>query len=447
MRKDWTFCDGDGGLGGNGTNGSYGSHVSHESHRSYSSPPSRRSVLAFGSLGLLGLLGFRRSALAQVGLSQSTGNRDLLVVVFLRGGMDGLNAVPPYGEDAYHRLRPNLALSGPKGSGDRAIDLDGFFGLHPSLGPLLPLYQDGRLGIIHAVGSGDQTRSHFEAMSAMERGLPNASSGAASGWLARYLSATQTESDSPLRAVALGPMLPDSLRGGLAGNAIRSVADFRLGGSEDRASRFERLLKLAYAEGEDEAKRAGRDTLLVLESLKKVELEKTGAFGYPQSELGEGLRQVALLAKAGVGLEVATLDKGGFDTHVAQGVGTGWLAGLLDDVAKSLVAFEKDMGERMKRTTVVVMTEFGRRAYENTPLGTDHGRGSAMFLLGGSVQGGKVHGKWPGLEKDQLEDEGDLRVTTDYRNVLAEILDRRMAYPGSTELFEGLRPENVGLVI
>lgn len=444
MRKDWTFCNGNGSL--NGDQADDKSCKSYEVDASAPEPPpSRRSVLALGSLGILGLLGLRPSALAQVGLSPDAESKDLLVVVFLRGGMDGLNAVPPYAEDAYHRLRPTLALSGPKGTGDRCLDLDGFFGLHPSLAPFLPLYRDGRLGIVHAVGSGDQTRSHFEAMSAMERGLPNATAGAASGWLARYLSATQSDTDSPLRAVALGPMLPDSLRGGLAGNAIRSVADFRLTGETTRASHFEKVLKLAYAEGGDEAQRAGRDTLKVLDALKNIQTEATGS-GYPNSELGEGLRQVALLAKAGVGLEVATLDKGGFDTHVAQGVGTGWLAGLLDDVAKSLVAFDADMGERMRRTTVVVMTEFGRRAYENTPLGTDHGRGSAMFVLGGAVQGGRVHGQWPGLERDQLEDEGDLRVTTDYRNVLAEILERRLAFPRSAELFEGLRPEKVGLV-
>ena len=444
MQRDWTFCDGEGRLGTDSrTLNTYVSDKSSQSDALTSS--TRRSVLALGSLGILGLLGLRRSALAQIGLSPTDESRDLLVVVFLRGGMDGLNAVPPYGEDAYHRLRPTLALASPKGTGDRAIDLDGFFGLHPSLAPFLPLYQEGRLGIIHAVGSGDQSRSHFEAMSAMERGLPNATAGAASGWLARYLSATQSDTDSPLRAVALGPMLPDSLRGGLAGNAIRSVADFRLAGNVSRGEHFEKMLRLAYADGNDEAQRAGRDTLKVLDALKKVETSATGST-YPTSELGEGLRQVSLLAKAGVGLEIATLDKGGFDTHVAQGAGTGWLAGLLDDVAKSLVAFERDMGERMKRTTVVVMTEFGRRAYENTPLGTDHGRGSAMFLLGGSVKGGKVYGEWPGLEKHQLEDEGDLRVTTDYRHVLAEVLERRMAFPRSEELFEGLRPQSVGLV-
>jgi len=397
-------------------------------------------------LGVLGLFGLGRSALAQIGLSSSAEDRDLLVVIFLRGGMDGLNAVPPYGEDAYHRLRPNLALAAPKGTGDRAIDLDGFFGLHPSLAPLLPSFRDGQMAILHAVGSGDQSRSHFEAMSAMERGLPNALTGAGSGWLARYLSATQAADDSPLRAVALGSMLPDSLRGGSAGNAIRSVSDFKLAGDASSRERFERLLKVVYAQGDDESSHAGRDTLRVLDALKSVDAAKTGRYGYPEGELGEGLRQVALLAKAGVGLEVAALDKGGFDTHVAQGVGTGWLAGLLDDIARSLVAFQADMGDRMKRTTIVVMTEFGRRAYENTPLGTDHGRASAMFLLGGAVKGGKVYGKWPGLEIDQLEDEGDLRVTTDYRNVLAEILERRMGFSQSAGLFEGLRPAPVGLV-
>jgi uncharacterized protein (DUF1501 family) len=438
MKRDWTFCDGEGRL-----------------DRQASPPPttnvlpdgvSRRRALALGGLGILGLLGLKRSALGQVSLSRDAEERDLLVVVFLRGGADGLNMVPPHAEDDYYRLRPNLALASPKRASaspaERAVDLDGFFGLHPALGPLLPDYREGRMAVVHAVGSADQSRSHFEAMSAMERGLPNAISGAASGWLARYLTDSQVAGDSPLRAVAIGPMLPDSLRGGLGGSAIQSVSDFKLSGPG--AQRLASLLKVAYAEGKDEAQRAGRDTLRILESLSKLDPGAYGgAAGYPASELGEGLKQVAMLAKAGVGLEVACLDKGGWDTHIAQGVASGWLAGLLQDVAASLQAFQKDMGPRMKRTTVVVMTEFGRRAYENTGLGTDHGRASVMLLLGGGVRGGKVFSDWPGLAQDRLED-GDLRVTTDYRSVLAEVLERRMAHMGAEALFEGLRPGGIG---
>lgn len=445
MRSDWTFCNGEGGLG---------ERVNDESRRAktHRSPVegavSRRSVLGLGSIGLLSFLASRRSALAQVGLSPDSENRDLLVVVFLRGGADGLNVVVPYADPDYHRARPSLRLLGPKDSGaaaDRVLDLDGFFGLHPALAPLLPAYRDGRMAVVHAVGSGDQSRSHFEAMSAMERGLPNAVSGAASGWLARYLTASQSNSDSPLRAVALGPILPDSLRGGVAGSSIQSVADFRLAANSESAKSFERLLKVAYATGEDEAHRAGRDTLRILDALAKLNPKASAGGAYPNSDLGEGLKQVAMLAKAGVGLEVAALDKGGWDTHVAQGSSTGWLAGLLDDLAKSIAAFSEDMGDRMERTTLVVMTEFGRRVQENTGLGTDHGRASMMLLLGGGIRGGKVHADWPGLREDQLEGPGDLRVTTDYRHVLAEILEKRMGFADSAEIFEGLRPLSLSL--
>ena len=301
------------------------------------------------------------------------------------------------------------------------------------------------MAVVHAVGSADQSRSHFEAMSAMERGLPNAVSGAASGWLARYLTETQADGDSPLRAVSLGPILPDSLRGGVGGSAIRSVEDFRITGRG--AGEFEKLLKLAYAGGDDEAQRAGRDTLRILDSLAKLDpKDYRGKAGYPGGDLGEGLKQVAMLAKAGVGLEVACLDKGGWDTHFAQGGSTGLLAGLLDDLARSLVSFSNDMGERMKRTTVVVMTEFGRRAYENSTLGTDHGRASMMLLVGGGVKGGKVYADWPGLEEHQLED-GDLRVTSDYRTVLSEVLERRMHFGSPDRIFEGLRASSIGLCV
>lgn len=439
MRKDWTSCDGHGRL-------DEPARVPH--HITEIPTVSRRSALALGSIGLLGFFANRQSALSQVALSPQAESRDLLVVIFLRGGADGLSVVPPHGDDAYHRGRPTLGLDAPKGSAataDKAVDLDGFFGLHPTLAPLLPEFREGRMAVVHAVGSADQSRSHFEAMSAMERGLPNAVSGAASGWLARYLTETQADGDSPLRAVSLGPILPDSLRGGMSGSAIRSIEDFRITGRGARE--FERLLKLAYAGGDDEAQRAGRDTLRILDSLGKLDpKDYRGKSGYPGGDLGEGLKQVAMLAKAGVGLEVACLDKGGWDTHFAQGGSTGLLAGLLDELARSLVSFSNDMGERMKRTTVLVMTEFGRRAYENSTLGTDHGRASMMLLVGGGVKGGKVYADWPGLEEHQLE-EGDLRVTTDYRTVLAEVLNRRMGFESTDRIFEGLRAQSLGVCV
>ena len=398
---------------------------------------SRRNVLRGVALGGISWLTGIPSALANLTVRPKS-ERDTLVVLFLRGGADGLNIVVPYGEDAYHRSRPSLGLGAPNGArlGDRTLDLDGFFGFHPALAPILPLYKDGHLACIHAIGSGDGTRSHFEAMSAMERGLNNLGPGSSTvnGWIARYLNETADPTDSPLRAVAIGDVMPDSLRGAISASALAELNDYKLNGSPT----FQKGLESRYASGADEMAVAGRETLDVLRTLNRLDYKgyrPQGGATYPTSDLGNGLRQVAFLQKAEVGLEVAFLDKGGWDTHVAQGGSTGWQAGLLTDVAQSLQAFAADMGSRMNRTTVIVMTEFGRRAYENSGLGTDHGRGSVMFALGGHVLGGKVHSQWPGLEEHQLEGPGDLRVTTDYRRVLAEALSKRMGVTAPGAIF------------
>lgn len=394
-----------------------------------------------------------KSALAQVAVrpEAEAAEGNVLVVIFLRGGADGLNVVVPYGEDAYHRARPTLRLRSPKeSSGDRALDLDGFFGFHPSLAPILPLYKDGRLAVFHAVGSNDETRSHFEAMNAMERGLAQQNDGVSSGWLARHLQATPSAKATPLRAVAFGSTMPDSLRGATQALALQSLYDFRLdGGDADRAKLLASALSMAYAQEGDEMSLAGRETLRVLDqlnSLKPNDYQPAGGASYPDTGLGQGMKQTAFLIKAGVGLEVACLDMGGWDTHVAQGAGTGWQAGLLAEVAQCMAAFHADLGAKNARVTTVVQTEFGRRLNENTGLGTDHGHGSFMFLMGGGVQGGKVYGDWPGLEKHQLTGPGDLVVTTDYRNVLAELLQKRHENHGLASVFPGLRPSFTGVL-
>lgn len=404
--------------------------------------PSRRSLLVGAALGAIAWAS-NRSALSQVAIDPSSSDRGVLVVVFLRGGADGLNIVVPHAEDAYYRSRPSLGI-------DRRslIDLDGFFGMNPALGPLGKHFEEGRLAILHAVGSGDQTRSHFEAMNAMERGLPDVRQGSASGWLARHLSATEPASPSPLRAVAFGSIMPDSLRGGTTAIAIESLQDFRLMIPQDAAAEtIQAHLRELYRTGSDEMAVAGRETLDVLDTLNRLapsEYRPSGGARYPDSDLGQGLRQVALLIRARIGLEVAALDKGGWDTHVAQGATAGWLTYLLEDLGQSLDAFATDLGPAMKDVTLVVMTEFGRRVAENGGLGTDHGRASMMMVLGGGIRGGKVLGEWPGLEPEALEGPGDLRVTTDYRSVLAEVLQRS----GKVDLrstFPGLEPRPVGL--
>lgn len=406
-----------------------------------------------GALTTLVWAADRRMALTNLTVrpSKEDSDRDVLVVLFLRGGADGLNIVIPYAEDAYHRNRPTLRLAAPNdrtaGKADRALDLDGFFGLHPALAPLLSLFHSGHIALVHACGSGDQTRSHFEAMATMERGLPNEQPGPASGWLARHLMTTRNTNASPLRAVAFSHVMPDSLRGATHVTAMESLAEFRLtlprmdGKITQEAWRS--TLADLYQEGKDAVSYAGRETLAVLETLNRIDpanYRPANHAVYPDSALGNSLKQVALLIRAQVGLEIACLDRGGWDTHVAQGSAGGWLATQLEDVGRSLAAFATDLGATMNDVTVVVITVFGRRLPENSGLGTDHGRGGVMMLLGGGVRGGKVYTDWPGLEKHQLETPGDLRVTTDYRDVLAEVVTQRLHNERMTEVFPGHHP-------
>lgn len=416
---------------------------------------SRRGLLTGGLMSAVWWT-TQGTALADLTLSPKGRDAHRLVVVFLRGGADGMNIVAPVGADAYHRARPTLALAAANdlkaSAGDRVIDLDGFFGLNPAMKSLLPLYRDGNLGVVHAVGSGDQTRSHFEAMATMERGNSTIRGAAASGWLARHLAALPADGTSPLRAVAFSSVMPDSLRGATSVMALESLAEFQLklaGVAEGRKDALMKELRALYSSGEgDTIERAGLETLDLLGTLNRLDpaaYRPDSGAKYPDSELGKGLRQVAFLAKADVGLEVAFLDRGGWDTHVAQGSSTGYMALGLTDVADSVSAFTRDLGAEMKRTTLVVMSEFGRRLQENGGLGTDHGRGGVMFVAGHGLNGGKVHGKWPGLEEKDLDEVGDLRVTTDYRDVLSEILAKRVGNRDTASVFPGHAARAVGV--
>jgi len=365
---------------------------------------------------------------------------DLLVVVFLRGAADVLNILVPHGEEAYYRLRPTLGIPRPDdiraSPAERTIDLDGFFGLHPALGDLLPAWQAGHLAPIHAVGSPDESRSHFRAMELMERGAKD-ERGPATGWIGRHLASLDNGNRSPLRAIGLGEQTQLSLRGPLPVSALRSIADFHLGGDLEMASRMAAALQAVY-QNDPELGAIGQDTLEMLDTLSRLNPLSYQAGGnafYPESEFGLGLKQVAMLSKAEVGLEVAAIDLGGWDTHFAQGGGQGQMARLLTDLGAGLAAFYNDLQDQHDNLSVVVMSEFGRRAYENASLGTDHGHGSAMFLLGGAVRGGVVHGDWPGLADGQLFGPGDLAVTIDYRDILTELLQKRMQNPDAANVF------------
>ncbi len=432
MRKDWFSCDGNGSVAG-------------PRPEPRDVGPSRRGFLIGLGLGSLAWA-MPRTALSQIAVAR-TGGRNIVESLFLRGGADGLNIVVPHAEDAYHRNRPTLRLLRPNegNKSDRVLDLDGFFGFNPALGDLLPLFQSGQLAIVHAAGSGDQTRSHFEAMNTMERGLAAGTAGPASGWLARHLEVTVPARESPLRAVAFGGTMPDSLRGATNAIAMNGLEDFRLNGDDEAEMRA--ALGELYGDGKDAMSLAGHETLQVLETLNRLDpksYKPSNGAAYPKSDLGLALEQVALLIRADVGLEVAVLDKGGWDTHVAQGVATGLLSGNLQDLGSSLAAFSRDLGGEMSRVTVVVQTEFGRRLHENSGLGTDHGRASVMFVLGGGVKGGKVYAQWPGLEDAQLEPPGDLRVTTDYRQVIGNVLDHSFG-TDPAKVFSNFAPSSLGL--
>jgi len=440
-KNDWWSCDGQ------------GHAVAPVAKPQITPRVTRRGVLTGAAVGAVGWLAGSR-ALAQLAITPKSvpGKRDVLVSIFLRGGLDGLNAVVPYGEEAYYQLRPSLSIARPNDASakpvDRCLDLDGFFGLNPALAPLLPYFREGKLAFIHAIGSGDPSHSHFEAMDAMERGLDRAGQ-AASGWLSRHLLATPAKKETPLRAVALGNTLPTSLSGATDALAMESVDQFKLNLDPTQEPDFQRGLKEMYGEGKDTLTTAGRETLEVLDTLNR--LNPTGymasnAAVYPKSDLGQALRQVAFLIRADVGLEVAVLDRGGWDTHFVQGSTSGLLTNQLDDVGKSVAAFAQDLGADLGSVTVVMQTEFGRRAYENSSGGTDHGHGSVMTVLGGGTKGGKVYGKWPGLKEHQLDGPGDLAVTTDYRAVLGEVLARRMGNEDLASVFPDFAGSSLGLV-
>ncbi len=373
---------------------------------------------------------------------------DTLVVVFLRGAADVLNMVVPHGEEAYYQLRPSLGIARPDDARtkkeERTVDLDGFFGLHPNMSPLLEAWQSEQLAIIHACGAPDESRSHFKAMELMERGVDD-ERGPASGWIGRHLATLNTGNSSPLRAVGMGTRPQRSLSGSVPVSALRSITDFHLGGDQRALQQMRAALETVYA-----GDILGQDTLSIMDTLQKLDPSNYQPFGrlrtaspitnYPDTEFGLALKQTAMLIKAEVGLEVSAIDLGGWDTHFAQGSSAGIMPNLMKDLAEGLAAFHADMADHQNQLTTVTMSEFGRRASENGSLGTDHGHGSMMMVLGGNVDGGKVHGQWPGLAEGQLIGPGDLAVTTDYRDVLSEILTKRLNNPATNEIFPEYQP-------
>ncbi len=364
--------------------------------------------------------------------------RKILIAIFQRGAVDGLNVIVPHGEPAYYNLRPSIAIPRPDGSERSAIDLDGRFGLHPSLQALKPLWDRQQLAIVEAVGSPDPTRSHFDAQDYMESGTPGLKA-TADGWLNRAMCPEQHA--SPLRAVSLSADLARTLRGKNEALAISNINDFQVKDARVAAT-FESMYGTTPDQVLNGTGRETFDAIKIMQSIQKRPYMPANGAHYPGGRLGQSLQQIARIVKADVGLEVAFTDVGGWDTHVNE-VGpqphTGQLSNLLRDFGDALAAFSQDMGDRMADITVVTMSEFGRTVKENGDRGTDHGHANAMFVLGGHVRGGRVYGDWPGLEREQLYEERDLNVTTDFRAVLAELVTKQMGNREVAAVFPGFR--------
>ena len=382
---------------------------------------SRRCFMKGGALALVGTAAIpaflTRSVMAEA--TDAARRHKKLVVLFQRGAADGLNIVVPYRERNYYAMRPSIAI--PQ---NQLLDLDGFFGLHPAMASFKPLYDQGHLAIVHAAGSPDTTRSHFDAQDYMESGTPGVKS-TTDGWLNRALQAEPVAGKpSAFRAVALGTQVPRTLQGHVPAIAVNNLADFSVGGKGPQTSPISNAFQAMYDESTDAVLHGtGQETFEAVRMLKAADpahYQPAAGVVYPNTPFGNSLKQVAQLLKADLGVEAAFSDIGGWDTHQNQGSVNGQLANRLREFSDSISAFWRDMGDDAENITLVTMSEFGRTARQNGTGGTDHGHANVMFVLGGGVRGGKVHGRWPGLEDGQLNEGRDLVVTTDFRRVLGE---------------------------
>lgn len=424
-------------------------------------PINRRMFVKSGALALLAL-GLPPDFLTRSLLAETRGaaRKKTLICIFQRGAVDGLSMVVPFGERAYYGARRSIAIADPARGGERgALDLDGFFGLHPELRPLHELYGRKELAIVHATGSPSPTRSHFEAQDIMESASPDGR--ARDGWLNRVLGAAgcgechgRTLADphahaadhavgqaglASLRGVAMGAELPLSLRGAQPALAIADLERFGVAGGGDRSlsDAFAKLYRTGEGDAVSGAADGGLEAAAILKRIDPARYRPREGVQYPAGEFGRSLRQIAQLIRADVGVEIAFADLGGWDTHVAQGGAEGQLARRLRELGQGIRALHDDLGERMEDVVILTFSEFGRTAAENGSGGTDHGHANCMMLLGGSVRGGKVYGDWPGLEREQLYEGRDLRVTTDFRDVFAEVAARHLDAKKLEEVFPG----------
>jgi uncharacterized protein (DUF1501 family) len=403
---------------------------------------SRRATLSLLAAGSLGLA--TRGATADATRAKP-GN--VLVCVFLRGAADGLNIVVPHADRDYYRLRPTIAVA-PPGKPNGALELDGRFGLHPRLSPLVPAWDAGELAFVHAVGSPHPTRSHFEAQNYAETGTPGARS-MNEGFLARYLSATRPAEPSALRAVAFSDRVPLALRGYEDALSVSRLDQLRPAGDAAFGSALGDGFAKLYAGGSSRATRSAERALEVARRLRAIaDSDATPDGNASYESAARPFAELARLLKADIGLETAWLDFGGWDTHKYEGgAERGDLPRRLDFLGKALAAFRADLGARFERVVVVVLTEFGRTAAENGTGGTDHGHASAMLVLGGPVRGKHVYGDFRGLAPGELHERRDLAVTTDFRAVLGEVIETHLGFGDRVRLFPGYAaPKRLGIV-
>jgi uncharacterized protein (DUF1501 family) len=401
-------------------------------------PITRRIFLRNGSLAVVGTAAIPAFLTrAAFGAESASVNNKRLVVIFQRGAADGLNIVVPHHERAYYAMRPTINI--PR---NQVIDLDGFFGLHPSLAPFQPLWKQRHLAIVHAAGSPDPSRSHFDAQDFMESGTPGLKA-TEDGWLNRTLhSLPQSSTDqSAFRAIAVGPSLPRILSGKERAVAVNNINDFAVGGNNPKSSPNANTFEAMYEHSADSVLQGtGQETFDAVKRLKSADPSKykpAAGADYPNGHFGDSLKQLAQLIKANLGVQLAFADIGGWDHHVNEGSTQGQIANVLHEFSQSLAAFWTDLGDLAEETVVVTMSEFGRTARENGNRGTDHGHANVMFVMGGPVKGGKVYGRWPGLDQSQLYDGRDLAVTTDFRQVLGEAVYRHLGNKALDQVFPG----------
>lgn len=417
----------------------------------------RRFFMKSGSIALasIGVSLSAPSFLQRVLLAQNRervtgGRRKTLIAIFQRGAVDGLNMIVPYGERSYYDLRPSIAIAKPQtGNVESALDLDGFFGLHPAMSSLKPFWENKQLAIVHASGSPDNTRSHFDAQDYMESATPGRK-GTPDGWLNRYLQNKRDPQRALFRAVSLTQRMPRIFQGSAPTLAISNLNDFTIRAGRSSGNVQGGFEAIYEQSANDVLGGTGKETFEAVNYLKQVnpsQYKPQNGAQYPRTPFGNSLLQIGQLVKAQVGLEVAFTDIDGWDTHVNQGNARGQLAARLQDFSSGLAALANDLGKQMDDVVILTMSEFGRTVRENGNRGTDHGHANAMLLLGNGIRGGKVHGQWPGLKNEQLYEGRDLALTTDFRDVFAEVTREHLGTSNLQTVFPGFTAKaNVGVI-